>query len=87
LRAIIKSSPLPRKRRAVRGNLAAVERREIATNLVLAGLDPATHALGRSKEKDVDARIKSAQDDFKSFFSRTAPRLRGQDESKGGLKP
>jgi hypothetical protein len=36
------------------------------SNFVLAGLVPATHALGR-REKDVDARIKSAQDDLKSF--------------------
>ena len=34
---------------------------------VLAGLDPAIHALWRWKQ-DVDARIKSAQDDLKSRF-------------------
>jgi hypothetical protein len=37
-----------------------------APNFVLAGLDPATHAWG-GRNKDVDTRIKSAQDDFKSF--------------------
>ena len=41
---------------------------EIASqNFVLAGLDPAIHALWRWKQ-DVDARIKSAQDDLKSRF-------------------
>jgi hypothetical protein len=49
----------------------------------LAGLGPATHALGRSKQKDVDARIKSAQDDFKSFLAGQRHAFAGMTKAKG----
>src|SRR5712671_526837 len=51
-------------------NIGAMKGREsTALILVLAGLVPAIHALS-GRDKDVGARIKSAQDDSKSFPAR-----------------
>jgi len=57
-------------------NLAASKWRNPHADFVLPGLDrldPAIHAFGGAGTKDVDTRIKSAQDELKLFLACPAP--------------